>query len=285
MKKILPKLLLGLIFIAGVVYFLLPEKEIKGCTDPESTNYNPGATIDDSSCLVEKLPEKIKEKLDSLEQQDWDKDNYTYTRNFIKQHYSSIGKDGTSEEDNAIHALDMSYLKVLKKAVETLDNCLTDADNVKSEVTIFHNKYKTESSEIQKAYSWFKTESNITNLNGRVRYLLSQEYNEAAYNRLISSINALEQDPNYKNKMKNCNDFSATLNTAKANLTDFDGGARLYYDDFEIASQVNKTQWQTNREVHYKWKDFFKVRGWTWYHNEVMKIDSQLKQGDEYYDN
>jgi hypothetical protein len=288
MNKILHILLITVITIAVVVFIFFPppwkSKDIKGCMDPLAKNYDPSASIAVAgSCLYNNpIPNEIIIRIDSLGDRAWDKDYYNIIGVYIEQYFFSKSKSGSSEEDNALLALDLKYMTVLNNETEKIvDNCFKDAAAIKSEVDDYYNKYKTQSSEIIKADSWFTTKSDITNLNGRVINLISKQYNEATHNSLMSSINALEQDPNYKNKMKNCNDFSAIINTAKAKLKDFEGIAVFSLKDFETAYIEYKNNWQKAGKVPDYWRNFFKDLGYAWYHNEVMKIDSQLKQGNE----
>ena len=83
-----------------------------------------------------------------------DKDYYYKTKSYIEAFYHEQGKDGTSEEDIALHELDLEYLKVLNKETEKIVGiCFYEDDILKSEVDDFYLQYGSESNEIRKAKS------------------------------------------------------------------------------------------------------------------------------------
>jgi len=274
-QKILPILILALATIAIFVYIFFPPpwglKEIEGCMDPTSKNYIEEATIDDGSCIaVSKIPDDIIMKLDSLVDRDWDEKYYNRIENYIYLHYQSKGKSGSSEEDNAKHALDLRYIQTLNKAMEDLDNCLNNSSDLKDEVEDMLGKYPTESKEIKKANSWFITKSKIKGLPYKVKTLLSKRYDENSYNNLNNKIKRLKQSNHY-NKMKRCPSLSKKINTASKELNKFEQ-IEVEYKYFE---SLDKEESFPNGFVPHDWKKIFK--DYRWYQNEIEKVNQELK--------
>ena len=275
-QKILPILILALATIAIFVYIFFPPpwglKEIEGCMDPTSKNYNSEATINDESCIkVTSIPNDIIIKLDSLVDRDWDEKYYNRIENYIYLHYQSKGKSGSSEEDNAKHALDLRYMQTLNKATKKeVDNCFKNSLSLEIVVDTFFIKYSTESKEIKEAKYWFNTRLNIYYYSRKVTNLIAKRYNETSYNKLKNNINTLKNSSNYK-KIRKCPTLLSIINTASKELNKFE----QIEVEYKMFLSKDKEEEFPNGFVPYSWEKIF--IGYIWYQNEIEKVNQELK--------
>ena len=167
MKKIIPILILIVGSTITIIFiFFRPD-------------FSPEEVEEEVSTV--KIDDRIRKKIDGLDGKD--KAYYDTTKIYIQSFYHKQGKDGTSEEDIALHELDLEYLKVLNKETEKIvDNCFYEDNSLRSEVDDFYFKYESESNEIRKAKSWFDTKLKIENLPYKVKQLLREKFNKKRYN-------------------------------------------------------------------------------------------------------
>ena len=163
------KLLLALLAsLAGISVFYsdiskLFQNDISGCTDFNAVNYDPLATVDDSTCyFAGSLPNHLKKDIDKLKDSDWIKNEYLLLKDKIKIHFSSIDQENSQEEIESLDNLDMAYMYVLNQAsTKNLENCFKSGNNLYQEVYSFYKKFKSKNNDIRNAYNPFRKKYQI----------------------------------------------------------------------------------------------------------------------------
>ena len=199
------KLLLALLAsLAGISVFYsdiskLFQNDISGCTDFNAVNYDPLATVDDSTCyFAGSLPNHLKKDIDKLKDSDWIKNEYLLLKDKIKIHFSSIDQENSQEEIESLDNLDMAYMYVLNQAsTKNLENCFKSGNNLYQEVYSFYKKFKSKNNDIRNAYNPFRKKYQINSHKIKVKEIFKYEYNKETVEALEMKIKTFKSSPIY----------------------------------------------------------------------------------------
>ena len=273
MKKI-PTIILLFLFSVFTIIFLFfpkiifPEKEIVGCKQPKASNYNIKANVNDTTlCKYIKQPTKeLSEMVDSLANNPWDEIKYSIIRTSIKSYYKSVSKEGWEAEEIALKNLDNNYMKVLyDESKKVSKNCYINYSDISNEVDKFYKKYQN-NSDVKSARSILSIRKKSQSYKSKVKKLLSKKYDRQKYDDLDKDINNFINSSRYKSYLKKCNKLS--LGSTYTKLKNFSN------IEFKFKA-FNKKKHKFRNEVPLS--EIMEFENYDWYHNEVKKIDNDLK--------
>ncbi|MBT7896548.1 MAG: hypothetical protein HN564_06080 [Flavobacteriales bacterium] len=261
----------GLLFKSSIFDFF--KKDVSGCTDFTALNYNPLASIDDSSCISDELINLLQLDIDSLKISAWNIDDYNFLKAKINISFKSIAKKGSKQERDALENLEMAYMSVLKKAtIIEVANCFKSASILKNEVL---KLYKTNNinTEISKAQYWFNELDNINSYNVKVNNLLKNNFDlvKVEFDDLKTQLIDFQKPGNAYDLMK-CENLEKIILDCDSKLADFNDINVKY----KIWSYENRWD-QTNVKSYIK----SKYLPYDWYFDKVMIEDLRLKKREK----
>ena len=279
MKKIPSIILLSVFSIFLILYLFFPKiifppKQIVGCLDRTASNYNKTANVNDSTLCKFILQPTVElgEMVDSLVSNPWDELKYYNLRSAIKSYYKSIDREGSMAEDNALENLDNNYIKVLYDETKKVSkNCYKNYSDISQEVYNFYKKYKGNSN-IKSARRILSNRKTAQSYKSKIKKMLTKEYDTKNYNDLEQDINNFMNSSGYKSYIKKCSKLS--LQTSYNNLIEF-SQIPIEYSMFLKSKDNNYKYWKKQKQVPNSYRNKFK--NYDWYHNEVEKINKDLK--------
>ena len=269
------KIIIALLSIAVFVFVFQADivrvlsSEVEGCMDPLASNFDPIATVDDSSCVYnETLPNHLKVAIDVFKNEKWDMDNYFLLRDKIKIHFSSLKQSGSKNEVSSLKNLDMAYMFVLNSATNNIvKNCFVSDYKLAKEVYNFYKKYKKENKDIYNAQKIFNKKNQILKKRIKVSELLSKEYLKEEFDILSQEIKNLKL---YKDFEK-CNNLKQIILNAEKDLSSF--------KDISIQYKIwHKNIKENSKAVKVDDYTKFLYSKYKWYNIRVLEEDERLKE-------
>ena len=265
----------GLLFKSSISDFF--KKDVSGCTDFTALNYNPLASIDDSSCISDELINLLQLDIDSLKISAWNIDDYNFLKAKINISFKSIAKEGSKQERDALENLEMAYMSVLKKAtIIEVANCFKSTSILKNEVL---KLYKTNNinTEISKAQYWFNELDNIYSYNVKVNNLLKNNFDlvKVEFDDLKTQLIDFQKPGNAYDLMK-CENLEKIILDCDSKLDEFND-INVKYKIWSYENRWGQTNVKSYIKSNYLTYD--------WYFDKVMIEDLRLKKKNKQQDN
>ena len=272
------KLLLAFLASSFLIYVFysdisqLFKKDISGCTDINALNYDPLATLNDSTCYFPgALPNHLKKDIDKLKYSEWIKNDYLVLKDKIKIHFSSNDKENGQEENISLNNLDLAYMYVLDQAsTKEVENCFQSGNNLSSEVYSFWKEFKSKNNDIRNAQYKFNKKYQIYSNKRKVKEILRDKYNENTFDDLENKIEDFKKSPIFI-EFKKCSKLSQIIENCENDLIKF----KQIDKDFKSWKIKNKFSNATAKKLS---KPFLnKYSKYKWYHDVLLLEDKRLR--------